>query len=397
MPDIFNIIIIQPISWLLLWCYDLVNNYGIAIILFTLLTKIILLPLSYKGKKGMMQTGRLQPKVTQIQKMYKDDRAKQQQEMAKLYQQEGISPMSGCLWSLLPLPVLFGLYGVINNPVTNLMKLTHTQIQEVVQLPVIAAALTDPATGAPLAAGAAVNEMHLAQIIHENYMAVHALFPTVKDIDFSFLGLNLSVVPQFAFSPMIIIPILAGLSAWLATIITQKTSNQPTPAGSAGMIMKFMPLLSVYFGFILPAGLGVYWIASGLFGIVQDIFFARIINKKLAVKDAEREALEKRRKEQEEEVKREAAQRRAERIQMEQSNSGKRPQSAKHSNKQKKGKVNIEKPKAPVETDSSSDEIIDMELSDSSDTGNNQTVTLEKDSGKNHGISAEKAEDGNNA
>lgn len=330
MPDIFNIVIIQPISWLLLWCYDLVNNYGFAIILFTLITKIILLPLSYKGKLGMMKTSRLQPKVTEIQKKYPSDKQKQQEELAKLYQEMNVNPLSGCLWTLLPFPVLFGLYGVINTPVSNLMKLTPDQIQAVLKIPEITKAL-----GSNTASG---QELHLAQIIHENLSAVQAVVPNVKDIDFSFFGLNLSVVPPFALDPLIIIPILAGAAAWFSTMISQKTSNQPTPAGAPGIIMKLMPLMSVYFGFVLPAGLGIYWIASSLFQIVQDYFMSQIVNKKFAEDDAKLEEQKRIKKEAEDEAKREAAKRREENMMQQKMNAGKRPRSAKNSNKQKKAK-----------------------------------------------------------
>lgn len=93
-----------PFSWLLMTLYSFVRNYGIAIILFALIVKLILLPFSMKSKKSMMKSTRFQPRMKELEKKYGDDKRKFNEEMAKLYKEEGIKPLSGCFWSLIPFP-----------------------------------------------------------------------------------------------------------------------------------------------------------------------------------------------------------------------------------------------------------------------------------------------------
>lgn len=120
-----------PFGYVLEFFYGFFHNYGIALILFSLAVKVILLPLSMKQKKSMMKTSRLQPKVKQIELACGDDKQKYQQEVNQLYKDEGVSMMGGCLWSLLPLLILFPLYNVIREPLQYLLHLTDSQVESV--------------------------------------------------------------------------------------------------------------------------------------------------------------------------------------------------------------------------------------------------------------------------
>ena len=120
----FNIPFIQiPFGYVLEFFYGFFNNYGIALILFSLAVKLLLLPMSAKSKKSMMKTSRLQPLVKQIELACGDDKQRYQQEVNKLYKEEGVSMFGGCLWSLIPLIILFPLYNVIREPLEYLMHL----------------------------------------------------------------------------------------------------------------------------------------------------------------------------------------------------------------------------------------------------------------------------------
>ena len=99
-----------PFAWLVRLFYNLTGSYGMAIILFTLVLKLITLPFQMKSKKSMMRMSRMSGRLQEIQKKYAKNQAKQAEEMQKLYAEEGVSPMSGCLWSFLPLPILLALY-----------------------------------------------------------------------------------------------------------------------------------------------------------------------------------------------------------------------------------------------------------------------------------------------
>ncbi|NLB29817.1 MAG: membrane protein insertase YidC, partial [Clostridiales bacterium] len=113
--------IAKPFGMLLMWLYELVANYGIAVILFALVVKIILLPFQMKSKRGTMQQARLQPRQAEIQKKHGANKQKYNEELQKLYKEEGVNPASGCIWGLLPFPILIALYQAIRFPLTIMM------------------------------------------------------------------------------------------------------------------------------------------------------------------------------------------------------------------------------------------------------------------------------------
>jgi YidC/Oxa1 family membrane protein insertase len=289
--DIFNTLITTPFSWVLLTLYNFCRSYGLALVLFSLIIKLILLPFSMKSKKNMVKMGRLNPKLKALEKQYKNDREKYAEETQKLYKQYGINPMSGCLWSLLPLPIMLGLYGVVRQPLTNLMKLTADQISTVV------ATLTS--LGVTVGnANSAYGEIALAQQISGHLPEVQAVVPKVFAINYNFLGIDLSAQPSFDFFTtgtwtwaaigLFLLPLISGLAAFFSMRVATKTNASPSQDGEQTVADKtsqkmswFMPLISVYIGFIMPAGLCVYWIMNSVFGIVQELVLSKIIGKKL--------------------------------------------------------------------------------------------------------------------
>lgn len=116
--------ITAPFAWLLKALYELTGSYGWAVILFGVVVNLILLPFMAKSKKSMMRTSRLQPRIAELQRRHEGNQQKLNEEMAKLYREEKINPMSGCLWSLIPFPILIALYSVIRQPLTKMMSLS---------------------------------------------------------------------------------------------------------------------------------------------------------------------------------------------------------------------------------------------------------------------------------
>ena len=106
-----------PFAWLVRVIYNLTGSYGLAIIFFTVILKLILLPFQLKSKKSMIRMSRMSGKMQEIQKKYANNQIKMNEEIQKLYEEEGVNPMSGCLWSFLPLPILIALYSIIRQPV----------------------------------------------------------------------------------------------------------------------------------------------------------------------------------------------------------------------------------------------------------------------------------------
>lgn len=282
-------IILIPFAWLLRTLYQVLGNYGIALILFSLITKLILLPFTAKSKKSMMKTSRLGPKLKELEKKYGDDKLKYQQEMANLYKKEGVSPTGGCLWSLLPLILLMALYYVVRQPMTYLMQLSADQIQQISDL------LTG--LGVDLSSGnAAYSQVFIAQHVYENIDAIKSIVPDIADraINFNFLGIDLSQIPSWRWilnGPftlvgfgMFIIPVLSALSQFASMQITQKLNGSvatndkgekdqdaaAAAAQSMKTMMYIMPIFSLWIGFSMPASMGLYWIAQAVFNTLID-------------------------------------------------------------------------------------------------------------------------------
>ena len=324
-------IICIPFAWLVRLLYNLTGSYGMAIILFTVVLKLILLPFQLKSKKSMMRMNRMNGKIQEIQKKYANNQVKMQEEMQKLYQEEGVSPMSGCLWSFLPLPILLALYSIMRQPITHLMMLSNDVVQELVAK--ITAMGVDMSGIVMMKNGAAVvkdgvtqlqpyGQINLVKAVTEHYPEAAAGIDGWIDLDFNFIGLDLAATPssvlktvsfQWAIIGLILIPILAGLFQLLMSIYTMKSQSQDgAAAGSMKGMMYMMPLMSVYIGFIMPAALGIYWIAQSVFSLIQEVIMTKFFNKKLEEEENARYEDRQRRQEEakrlQEERKQQAAQ-----------------------------------------------------------------------------------------
>ena len=295
-----------PFAWLVRLFYNLTNSYGVALILFTLVIKLIMLPFQMKSKKSMMRMSRVSGQMQELQKRYAKNQAKLQEEMQKLYEEEGVNPMSGCLWSLIPFPILIALYSIIRQPITHFMMLSKDVLQTVVQSAADAGVnltnivMMDKATGTPVLKDglyqlASYGQINLVKAVQEMGLSTPEGW---FDMNYNFLGLDRTATPweyvkNFTFTwaviGVILIPILAGLSQFVFSKLTMKTQPQADAAGGASMksMMYMMPLFSVYIAFIMPAALGVYWIAQSVFSLIQEA----ILNKTLSAKmEAEEEA-----------------------------------------------------------------------------------------------------------
>ena len=317
-------IICIPFAWLVRLLYNLTGSYGMAIILFTVVLKLILLPFQLKSKKSMMRMNRMNGKIQEIQKKYANNQVKMQEEMQKLYQEEGVSPMSGCLWSFLPLPILLALYSIMRQPITHLMMLSNDVVQELVAK--ITAMGVDMSGIVMMKNGAAVvkdgvtqlqpyGQINLVKAVTEHYPEAAAGIDGWIDLDFNFIGLDLAATPssvlktvsfQWAIIGLILIPILAGLFQLLMSIYTMKSQSQDgAAAGSMKGMMYMMPLMSVYIGFIMPAALGIYCIAQSVFSLIQEVIMTKFFNKKLEEEENARyEARQADRQRRQEEAKR---------------------------------------------------------------------------------------------
>ena len=290
-PKLFGILIVRPFGLLLQWLYSIVQNYGIAVILFALLVKLVCIPLTIKSKKSMLAMSAMNAELQQLQKKYANNRVKLNEEMQKLYEKHGVSPMSGCLPNLIPLPIMMGLYYAVQQPLQYIVGLSRETVIALAQLIGL-----DQLAGANYTVQILIAEklnafVDAAGNFSSDVMNCLQSGETIFPLDFSFFGLNLADTPSISHPSIIwIIPILSGLTAFLSSHIMQKmqgTANtNAAAAGQMKMLNLMMPLMSLYFAFILPGAIGIYWIFNNVFTCVQELVLTKFLSGKQEAKQA---------------------------------------------------------------------------------------------------------------
>ena len=302
--SLFELLITRPLGFIIRIIYNLVQNYGLSIILFTIVVKLILMPLQAKSQKAMKKQQKIQPIIAELQKKYANDQQKLQAEMMKVYKENGVSMTGGCLPLLIQFPILIGLYSVIRRPITYirgvnfadgavLERVKYVLAQMIEKFPEIVGKLSSLSP----------------EQLQKNYQIQLSTWADklglANDfgwhINFKFLGLDLSGVPSAALSAisrgdfsdigtvlLILIPVFAVLTTWLSMRQSQKLTQNPNvkqndddPSQSMSKSMNMMmPIMTGFFTFTLPSGIGIYWIVSSIMQIVQQYVLDRYFNEK---------------------------------------------------------------------------------------------------------------------
>lgn len=276
MDFIFNII--GGIFGYILWgAFYLVNNYGIAIILFTIAIKLLLLPFSIKQQKSMAANARLQVKQREIMDRYKNDRVKANEEVQKLMAKENVSPTSGCFPMIAPMIVMFGVYYSVRYPLTNTLHIAAEKVS---------AAMNSIATLPGIGAGINSQYGEISIFRYFNFLQKYLvdqngspLF-SQNEVDsinhfaggFNFCGLDLLATPnQSSFSSMMwLIPVLCFVTSVISMLVMQKL-NGTKMQGCMVLMVVLMPLFSAWIAYTVPGAVGFYWIASTILGFVQSL------------------------------------------------------------------------------------------------------------------------------
>ena len=302
-----------PFGYLLEFLYNVTSNYGVALILFSVIVKLLLMPTSVKTKRNSMKMSRLSPQLKELERKYSHDKTKYQQAVQKLYQEEGISAGGGCLWSLLPLFILLPLYQVIRQPMVYMMHVpqetTQTIISKMVEL------------GADLGKNEYYHQMIAASKLSDYMDKIPEIASlNIDPINFSFFGLDLSSIPQWrlwtlagwAAIGLFLIPLISGGINWLSMWISQRQNNSvatnekgeqgevaDAAASSMKSMMLMMPIMSIWIGYSMPASMSIYWIANGVLGMASEWVLAKYLRKAYDAEDeirrqraAERAAVE---------------------------------------------------------------------------------------------------------
>lgn len=307
-----------PFAALLRLFYTLTGSYGISLILFTLVIKLILLPFQMKSKKSMMRMSRMNGQIKDIQKRYANNPTKMNEEMQRLYQEEGVNPMSGCLWSFLPLPILMALYYIIRKPITYFMMLDTSVVDKAIKA-LSDIGVTIAGTSADKVATvakelSAYGEIDVVTKIQELLPNFASSTPGWINMNFSFLGIDLSIQPTTALTllksgitwaaiGLILIPFVSAAFQVLTMKFSMATQPQAGATASTNkMMMWMMPLMSLWIAFTLPAALGIYWIAQSAFSALQEFLLNKFYTGKLSAEEEEhaRQVEENRRQRQEE-------------------------------------------------------------------------------------------------
>ena len=324
-----------PFGWLLGLLYDVTGNYGVAMILFALAVQMILLPITAKSKKSTMKMSRMQPRLQAIQKKYAGDDVRMNQAMQELYREEGVSMYGGCLWSLIPLFILFPLFTVIREPINYILG---ESAEVTAQIIAVIRELAPDAFGNnnyyDQVTAASLISQYAAQI-KEAIPAINA--DTLAGINFGFLGINLGAIPSFKFWAwdaynwanfgLFLIPLLSAGSQVLQMWIMQKMNNsvitdengvqdektaENSQMAATNKTMMFMgPMMSLWIGFTVCAGLSLYWFVGGIVRMIQDVILTSHYRKIYDAEDAVRLQLAMEREKEEAERERIRAERRA--------------------------------------------------------------------------------------
>ena len=310
-------IIRVPFGWLLNVLYNFTTNYGLALIIFAILVKVILLPATAKSKRSSMKMSRLAPKMQEIQKKYANDPQKQNAAIQALYKEEGVSMGGGCLWSLIPLLVLIPLYEVIRHPIVYMLQ-ESTEVAAVI-VETVKAQLPE-LFGANSYYTEVIAAPHIAELAEEIKAAIAEAGLTIKDstmagINFTFLGVDLGQDPVFnIFGSQwswdwnhiggFLIPIFSAGSQVLSMFISQKMNNSvvtnengmqdketaaKSQAAQTNKIMMYtMPLMSLWIGFTVPAALSLYWFIQGIVSVGLDVYLTKKYRTIYDAEDAEK-------------------------------------------------------------------------------------------------------------
>ena len=303
-----------PFGYLLDWLYQFTTNYGLSLILFAIIIKLVLLPASIKSKKSTMKMSRISPRVQALQEKYAGDQQKQNEAIQALYKEEGVSMGGGCLWSFLPLFILFPLYAVVRQPITYML---HETLEVAAQ---VVAAIKE---AAPEAFAAGKNEFYHEMIaaplipqFAEELKGIVANPRTLEGLNFNFLGINLGLVPNWkiwqwetydwATIGGFLLPLASTGIQFVSMFISQKQNNsvitnekglqdeemakKSQQNQSTQTMLYMMPLMTLWIGFTVPGALSIYWLIQGVASTVQDVILTKHFRKVYDEEDAIRRA-----------------------------------------------------------------------------------------------------------
>ncbi len=290
MFQIFNVVgsVFGYVLWALFFVF---KNFGLSIIFFTILTRLLMFPSSVKQQKSMAANSRLQAKQRELKEKYGNNKQKYNEEVQKLYAKEGASPLGGCLSSLLPMFIMLGIYYTVVRPLSNVIHIASDKMANLVTF-------VNGIPGVNVSSSNIYHEMDILRIFNDpqSFALLQTHGKGISSIlsegdisqiqslagGFDFLGLNLLDIPSaYALfsSAIIIIPALVLITSIGSQLLTMrlqtKNGMMNQQQGCMKYMMLFLPLITVYISYIVPGAVGFYWIWSTVIGFVQTLIITK--------------------------------------------------------------------------------------------------------------------------
>lgn len=276
-----------PLSMLIRPIYEWIGDYGVTLIVVTLLIKIITIPFSIMSQKSTAKTQLIQPEIQKIQEKYKNDKNMQSMKMQELYKKNNVNPMGGCLPLILQMLVLFGFIRVVYDPLTYMLGLGADKIEAIQEF---------------LKIDGRMYQVGLCGVEGFAEALKSVVGGNVKPIDFNFFGIDLTQTPREHMTEWTvwIFPVLATVATYFSSVVTKKQMankkkdskkvNDPNDQAQnmSNSMMTFMPIMTAFFTVTMPVGMSLYWFVSTAFQVGQQVFLTKVINKKIEAEMAER-------------------------------------------------------------------------------------------------------------
>lgn len=262
--------------------------YGLAIIIFTLFIRLVLLPLYVKQYRSTSKMQLIQPQIQEIQKRYKNDKEKLNQEMMKVYQENKVNPAGGCLPLLIQMPILFSLYYAISQPLHYMLGKKPEVITQLLEI------VKKDTTYKMVSTFRDINIINYFTQHKDKLSSVSGMLKSSDLLNMHFLGLNLGLQPTYQsaklfsepqYIALLLIPILAAITTFLSVKLSSPQAgknaqgNQMTNSMTNSMTM-IMPFMTAFFAFSVPAGMGFYWTVSNIVQILQQMYMNKYVIKK---------------------------------------------------------------------------------------------------------------------
>ena len=265
-----------PLGYVMEWIYNLIPNYGWDIIIFTIVIRLLSIPLQLNQQKSMAKMSAFQPMIADIQKKYKDKPEKQQEELVKLQQEFGYKPTAGCMPMLVNFLVMFGVIEVVYRPLQRIFHIGSAAISAASEaLTALGISFTTVTCDTNIIAQVIAGEPTVSSAFTAEQLSTITEFGQHMD----FFGIDLTRVPQYNLSadnlPLLILPILAIVTMFISTHISMKASGQQMQ-GSMKATMYMMPLMYLFFCFTVPCAFSLYYVISNVIMTVQTQVMRKI-------------------------------------------------------------------------------------------------------------------------